>query len=166
MTMKILVLGETGMLGAYSSLALSKAGHRVVAVSRRRTDNGFRRQLHCLSGRMGTFRPKHIQLVAHEHRCRSNLGAIKRPSGYSFIVSFSAPNLSKALCRSFLLQPHAIVMPSVLGFITKFFLCFGDIQNILRTERFIRSVGYFGFMSILPEHIDDCANPLLQAGTA
>ena len=41
MTMKILVLGATGMLGAYSCLALSKAGHRVVAVSRRKTDNGF-----------------------------------------------------------------------------------------------------------------------------
>lgn len=39
--MKVLVLGGTGMLGAYSSLALKKAGHEVVAVARRASDNGF-----------------------------------------------------------------------------------------------------------------------------
>lgn len=39
--MNVLVLGATGMLGAYSSLALRKAGHKVFAVSRRISDNGF-----------------------------------------------------------------------------------------------------------------------------
>ena len=38
---KVLVLGATGMLGAYSSIALARAGHRVTAVSRRESDNGF-----------------------------------------------------------------------------------------------------------------------------
>lgn len=39
--MKVLVLGGTGMLGAYSSLALKLAGHEVVAAARRTSDNGF-----------------------------------------------------------------------------------------------------------------------------
>lgn len=39
--MKALVLGGTGMLGVYSSLALKKAGHEVVAAARRVSDNGF-----------------------------------------------------------------------------------------------------------------------------
>ncbi len=37
----VLVLGATGMLGAYSALALKSAGYRVSAVSRRLSDNGF-----------------------------------------------------------------------------------------------------------------------------
>lgn len=37
----VLVLGATGMLGAYSALALKSAGYRVGAVSRRLSDNGF-----------------------------------------------------------------------------------------------------------------------------
>ena len=39
--MKVLVLGATGMLGGYTALALKKAGHEVVAASRRDSDNGF-----------------------------------------------------------------------------------------------------------------------------
>ena len=39
--MKVLVLGATGMLGAYTALALKKAGYEVVAASRRTSDNGF-----------------------------------------------------------------------------------------------------------------------------
>lgn len=39
--MKVLVLGATGMLGAYTSLALKRAGHEVTAASRRASDNGF-----------------------------------------------------------------------------------------------------------------------------
>lgn len=39
--MKVLVLGATGMLGGYSALALSRAGHSVVACGRRKSDNGF-----------------------------------------------------------------------------------------------------------------------------
>lgn len=39
--MKVMVLGATGMLGAYSALALFAAGHKVVAVARRKDDNGF-----------------------------------------------------------------------------------------------------------------------------
>jgi len=39
--MKVLVLGGTGMLGAYSSLALKSVGHEVVAAARRQSDNGF-----------------------------------------------------------------------------------------------------------------------------
>lgn len=39
--MKVLVLGATGMLGAYSCLALANRGHQVIAASRRKTDNGF-----------------------------------------------------------------------------------------------------------------------------
>jgi UDP-glucose 4-epimerase len=39
--MKVIVLGATGMLGAYSCLALKQAGHDVVAVGRRSTDNHF-----------------------------------------------------------------------------------------------------------------------------
>lgn len=37
----VLVLGATGMLGAYSALALRKAGFQVFAASRRPSDNGF-----------------------------------------------------------------------------------------------------------------------------
>ena len=37
----VLVLGATGMLGAYSTLALGKNGFRVTAASRRVSDNGF-----------------------------------------------------------------------------------------------------------------------------
>ena len=39
--MKVLILGATGMLGAYSAMALRKAGHDVVACGRRTSDNGF-----------------------------------------------------------------------------------------------------------------------------
>ena len=39
--MKIVVLGATGMLGCYSSLALKNHGHDVVAVGRRISDGGF-----------------------------------------------------------------------------------------------------------------------------
>lgn len=39
--MKIVVLGATGMLGCYSSLALKTHGHDVVAVGRRISDGGF-----------------------------------------------------------------------------------------------------------------------------
>lgn len=39
--MKVLVFGATGMLGAYSCLALQKEGCQVVAVGRRASDNGF-----------------------------------------------------------------------------------------------------------------------------
>lgn len=39
--MKIVVLGATGMLGCYSSLALKARGHHVVAVGRRISDSGF-----------------------------------------------------------------------------------------------------------------------------
>lgn len=39
--MKVLVLGATGNLGAYSALALKDAGFDVVAVGKRQSDNGF-----------------------------------------------------------------------------------------------------------------------------
>ena len=39
--MKVLVLGATGNLGAYSALALKDAGFDVVAVGKRESDNGF-----------------------------------------------------------------------------------------------------------------------------
>ena len=39
--MKVLVLGATGNLGAYSALALKDAGFEVVAVGKRKSDNGF-----------------------------------------------------------------------------------------------------------------------------
>ena len=39
--MKVLVLGATGNLGAYSALALKDAGFEVVAVGKRESDNGF-----------------------------------------------------------------------------------------------------------------------------
>lgn len=39
--MKVLVLGATGNLGAYSALALKDAGFDVVAVGKRKSDNGF-----------------------------------------------------------------------------------------------------------------------------
>lgn len=39
--MKVLVLGATGNLGAYSALALKDAGFEVVAVGKRQSDNGF-----------------------------------------------------------------------------------------------------------------------------
>lgn len=39
--MKVIVLGATGMLGCYSALALKKAGHNVIAVGHRESDNGF-----------------------------------------------------------------------------------------------------------------------------
>lgn len=38
---KILVLGATGHLGAYSSIHLNNRGYQVVAVGRRKNDNGF-----------------------------------------------------------------------------------------------------------------------------
>ena len=38
---KALVFGATGQLGCYSALALKDAGYDVVAVGRRKTDNGF-----------------------------------------------------------------------------------------------------------------------------
>jgi nucleoside-diphosphate-sugar epimerase len=38
---KVLVIGATGQLGAYSALALKAQGHEVVAVGHRHTDNGF-----------------------------------------------------------------------------------------------------------------------------
>ena len=38
---KVLVFGATGQLGCYSALALKDAGYDVVAVGRRKTDNGF-----------------------------------------------------------------------------------------------------------------------------
>lgn len=38
---KILVLGATGHLGAYSAIQLKIEGHEVVAVGRRKSDNGF-----------------------------------------------------------------------------------------------------------------------------
>lgn len=41
MTNKVLVLGATGNLGAYSALALKNKGFEVVAAGRRRSDNGF-----------------------------------------------------------------------------------------------------------------------------
>lgn len=38
---KILVLGATGNLGAYSAVALKEAGYDVVASGRRKSDNDF-----------------------------------------------------------------------------------------------------------------------------
>ena len=38
---KVLVLGATGNLGAYSALALKDAGFDVVACGKRHSDNGF-----------------------------------------------------------------------------------------------------------------------------
>ena len=38
---KILVLGATGNLGAYSALALKEAGYDIIATSKRKSDNGF-----------------------------------------------------------------------------------------------------------------------------
>lgn len=38
---KILVLGATGQLGAYTALHLNKIGYQVVAVGHRKSDNGF-----------------------------------------------------------------------------------------------------------------------------
>lgn len=37
----ILVLGATGNLGAYSTIALKKAGYNVIAAGKRKSDNGF-----------------------------------------------------------------------------------------------------------------------------
>lgn len=37
----VVVFGATGHLGCYSALALAKAGYKVVAVGRRKSDNGF-----------------------------------------------------------------------------------------------------------------------------
>ena len=39
--MKILVLGSSGKLGAYATMALYRAGHEVIACGRRTSDNGF-----------------------------------------------------------------------------------------------------------------------------
>lgn len=39
--MKIIVLGATGHLGAYTALALKDSGHKVIAVGHRKSDNGF-----------------------------------------------------------------------------------------------------------------------------
>lgn len=39
--MKVLVLGATGNLGAYSALALKNAGFDVIAAGKRKSDNGF-----------------------------------------------------------------------------------------------------------------------------
>lgn len=41
MSKKVLVLGATGNLGAYSAIALKDAGFEVVAAGRRESDNGF-----------------------------------------------------------------------------------------------------------------------------
>ena len=41
---KVLVLGATGFLGAYTSLALKDAGCEVVAVGHRMSDGGFFRE--------------------------------------------------------------------------------------------------------------------------
>lgn len=38
---KILVLGATGNLGAYSALALKEAGYDIIATGKRKSDNGF-----------------------------------------------------------------------------------------------------------------------------
>ena len=38
---KILVLGATGHLGAYSSVYLNECGYDVVAIGHRNSDNGF-----------------------------------------------------------------------------------------------------------------------------
>lgn len=37
----VLVLGATGNLGAYSTIALKEAGYDVIATGQRDTDNGF-----------------------------------------------------------------------------------------------------------------------------
>lgn len=38
---KVLVLGATGNLGAYSAVALKNAGYDVIATGKRKSDNGF-----------------------------------------------------------------------------------------------------------------------------
>lgn len=42
---KILILGSTGNLGAYSAVALKEAGYNVVAAGKRKSDNGFYKDL-------------------------------------------------------------------------------------------------------------------------
>ena len=41
MIKRVLVLGATGNLGAYSTIALKKAGYEVIAAGHRPSDNGF-----------------------------------------------------------------------------------------------------------------------------
>ena len=38
---KVVVFGATGTIGAYATMELKKAGYEVIAIGRRRSDNGF-----------------------------------------------------------------------------------------------------------------------------